>query len=204
MAPESWMEIREGRHSILPIRWRTPLHHFVLNSRYGACMRILILEDNADRRTAMLEHIADCLPMFGVSFFETSESMINALKSAKWDEIALISLDNDLDPIQINGRATDAGDGLAVARFLVEFKSMPDTLQVTMPPLVIHTTNELAALQMQHLFSVAKWRFERVTPYDGESWIGEVWIQKVRAAIVENVSDRRTVAGACIKHGARG
>ena len=94
----------------------------------------------------MLAHIADCLSMFGVTFFETCESMINAL----------------------------------------------------------HTTNELAALQMQHLFSIAKWRPERVTPYDGESWIGEVWIRKVRATIVENVSDRRTVAGGCIKHGARG
>ncbi len=27
----------------------------------------------------MLEHIADCLPMFGVAFFETSDSMINAV-----------------------------------------------------------------------------------------------------------------------------
>lgn len=204
MAPESWLEIRWGRHSILSVRWRTPLHHFVLNSRFGANIRILLLEDNAERRTAMLEHMADCLPMFGVTFFETSESMINALKSAKWDEIALISLDNDLDPIQINGRATDAGDGLAVACFLVELKSMHVTSQVTMPPLMIHTTNELAALQMQHLFSVAKWRSERVTPYDGESWIGEVWIQKTRAMIVENVSDHRTVAGGFIRHGARG
>lgn len=92
-------------------------------------MRILILEDNADRRTAMLEHIADYLPMFGGTFFETSESMIDALKSANWNEIALISLDNDLDPIQVNGRATDAGYGLAVARFLVEPRSMPVTLQ---------------------------------------------------------------------------
>ena len=33
-------------------------------------MRILMLEDNAERRTAMLEHIADSLPMFGVSFFK--------------------------------------------------------------------------------------------------------------------------------------
>ena len=163
-------------------------------------MRILILEDNADRRTAMLEHVADCLPMFGVSFFETSDSMINALKSANWNEIALISLDNDLDPIEINGHATDAGDGLAVARFLVELKSMLAASQITTPPLIIHTTNEIAALQMQHMFSVAKWRFERVTPYDGESWIGEVWIQKTRATIVENVTDRRTVAGECINH----
>ncbi len=35
-------------------------------------MRILILEENADRRNVMLEHIADCLPMFGVSFIESS------------------------------------------------------------------------------------------------------------------------------------
>jgi len=116
----------------------------------------------------------------------------------------LISLDNDIDPIQINGRATDAGDGLSVARFLVELKPMPVTSQVTMPPLIIHTTNELAALQMQHLFSVARWRLERVTPYDGESWIGDVWIQKIRATIIEYVSDRRTVAGGCIKHRAPG
>ena len=57
-------------------------------------MRILILEDNADRRTAMLEHIADCLPTFGVSIFETSDSMIQALQTAVWDEVGLISLDN--------------------------------------------------------------------------------------------------------------
>lgn len=107
-------------------------------------MRILILEDNADRRTAMPEHIAYCLPMFGVTFFETSEFMINAL----------------------------------------------------------HTTNEPAALQMQHLFSGVGWRFERVTPYDGVSWIGEVWIQKVRATIVDDVSEYRTVAAGSIKLGA--
>jgi hypothetical protein len=70
-------------------------------------MRILILEDNADRRTAMLEHIADCLPMFGVSFFETSDSMIQALQAAIWDEIALISLDNDLDPVLRDGKWLD-------------------------------------------------------------------------------------------------
>lgn len=35
-------------------------------------MRNLILEDNAERRTAMLEQIADSLPMLGISFFETS------------------------------------------------------------------------------------------------------------------------------------
>ena len=85
-------------------------------------MRILILEDNAERRTAMLEHIADSLPMFGVSCFETSDSIISALQTVDAQEIALISLDNDLDPILVNGQTVDAGDGVAVARFLVDVK----------------------------------------------------------------------------------
>ncbi|MEJ7594614.1 MAG: cyclic-phosphate processing receiver domain-containing protein [Planctomycetaceae bacterium] len=130
------------------------------------------------------------------SHSETSDSMISAFKSANWNEIALISLDNDLDPIQINGRATDAGDGLAVARFLIELKSTSATSQAAMPPVIIHTTNEIPAIQIQHMFAVAKWPFERVTPYAGESWIGEVWIQTARTTIIENVSDRKTVAGA--------
>jgi hypothetical protein len=73
-------------------------------------MRILILEDNAERRTAMLENIADSVPLFGVSFFETSDSIISALKSADLKDVALISLDNDLDPIVVNGQLLDAGD----------------------------------------------------------------------------------------------
>ncbi len=120
-------------------------------------MRILILEDNADRRTAMLEHIADCLPMFGVSFFETSDSMIQALQAAVWDEIALISLDNDLDPVLHDGKSVDAGDGVAVTRYLVGQNSPAGKL-TTSPPLIIHSTNEIAAIQMQQMFSDASWR----------------------------------------------
>lgn len=152
-------------------------------------MRIMILEDNADRRTAMIEHIADCLPMFGVLFFATSESMIQALQTAVWDEVALISLDNDLDPVLHDGKPVDAGDGLAVARFLVS--RAPASEQTTQPPLIIHSTNEIAATQMQQLFSAVNWRNDRVVPYDGESWIGEVWIQKARSAITRNVVERK-------------
>jgi CheY-like chemotaxis protein len=157
-------------------------------------MRILILEDNAERRTAMLEHIADSLPMFGVSFFETSESIINALKTVNAQEIALISLDNDLDPIIVNGQAVDAGDGVAVARFLVD---RPDDESGDTPqtaPVIIHTTNERAAYEMQELFKAANWQFHRVVPYDAEVWIGEVWIKKVRSIIISSVTDRKKMA----------
>ena len=105
-------------------------------------MRIFILEDNADRRTAMVEQIADCLPMFGISFFETSESMIIALKSTTWNEVALISLDNDLEPVQVNGHFADAGDGLAVAGFLLGENSPVGNLTVPLPPLKPLIANE--------------------------------------------------------------
>lgn len=100
-------------------------------------MRILILEDNAERRTAMLEHIADSVPMFGVSFFETSDSMIGALRNIDPQEVALISLDNDLDPIVANGHLAHAGDGVAVARFLLNRSSdeFGDTART--PPVII-------------------------------------------------------------------
>lgn len=159
-------------------------------------MRILILEDNAERRTAMLEHIADSLPMFGVSFFETSDSIITHLKRTELHEIALISLDNDLDPVVVNGRTVDAGDGVAVARFLVEFIASVPTGSAGRPPIIIHTTNEPAAAEMVKLLTDAKWKLCRVTPYDAESWIGEVWISKVRSTIINNVSDRKTILAA--------
>ena len=159
-------------------------------------MRILILKDNAARRTAMLEHIADSLPMFGVSFFETSDSIITHLKRTALHEIALISLDNDLDPIVVNGRGVDAGDGVAVARFLVEFTATAPTSSASRPPIIIHTTNETAAAEMVELLTDAKWKFSRVTPYGAESWIGEVWISKVRSMIINNVTDRKTILAA--------
>jgi CheY-like chemotaxis protein len=157
-------------------------------------MRIFILEDNAERRTAMLEHIADSVPMFGVSFYETSDSIIKALKSVDPQDVALISLDNDLDPIVVNGQLVDAGDGVAVARFLVNRTSDEFGDTECKPPVIIHTTNEQAADAMQDLFTTARWQFDRVIPYGAESWIGEVWIQKVRSMIIRNVSDRKTIA----------
>ena len=157
-------------------------------------MRILILEDNAERRTAMLEHIADSLPMFGVSFFETSDSIISALQTVDAQEIALISLDNDLDPILVNGQTVDAGDGVAVAQFLVNraHDGSADTPHTS--PVIIHTTNEHAAYEMQELFKAANRQFHRVVPYDAVVWIGEVWIKKVRSIIIGSVTDRKKMA----------
>ncbi len=157
-------------------------------------MRILILEDNAERRTAMLEHITDSLPMFGVSFFETSDSIIKALNTVDAQEIALISLDNDLDPIIVNGQAVDAGDGVAVARFLVDRPNNRSGDTPHTAPVIIHTTNECVAYEMQELFKAANRQFHRVVPYDAELWISEVWIKKVRSVIIGGVTDRKKMA----------
>ena len=157
-------------------------------------MRVLILEDNAERRTAMLEQIADSLPMFVVSFFETSDSMINALRIIDPQEIALISLDNDLDPIAVNGQLVDAGDGVAVARFLVHGDHDGTGNARQAPPVIIHTTNEQAAYVMQELFTAANRQFYRVVPYDAELWIGEIWMPRVRSMIIRNREDGKRMA----------
>jgi len=67
-------------------------------------MQILILEDNVEHRAAMLKHVPVSLPMFGVSFFETSDSFISALTLVASVEIALILLDNDFEPIVRDGQ----------------------------------------------------------------------------------------------------
>jgi Cyclic-phosphate processing Receiver domain len=156
-------------------------------------MRILILEDNAERRTAMWEHAADRLPMFAVAFFESSNSMIHSLRETGTDDVALVSLDNDLEPLGYEeGRPIDAGDGLAVARFLIE-SANPSQPSADFP-ILIHSTNDIAATSMQESLSDAGWDVSRIVPYDGEKWIGEAWIRCVRQRLIASVHEQRTIS----------
>ena len=59
-------------------------------------MKIVILEDNADRQAVMRECLADRFYTFEAHFFDDSCEMIRFL-DAHLAETILISLDNDLD-----------------------------------------------------------------------------------------------------------
>lgn len=147
-------------------------------------IRILILEDDAERRRVMAECLLDRLPQFGVRFFIDAPSMIAWLHADSGPELVLISLDHDLEPSPENGHH-DAGTGRDVA----------DCLAALRPscPIVIHTTNTLAGDGMQAILDDAGWMTIRVIPYDAERWIGETWFRAVRNAIVGSVPRRTEI-----------
>lgn len=158
-------------------------------------MRLMILEDNAERRTAMLEHVADCLPMFAVAFYDSSVAMINAIRRNGLREVSLVSLDNDLEPLGYDdGNPIDAGDGVSVADFLADSVSGNDVPGIRRVPVVVHSSNESAASQMMDSLLKSGWDAIQIVPFDAERWIGETWIRVVRRKIVSAVTERATSA----------
>lgn len=146
--------------------------------------RILILEDDAERRRVMGECLSDRFPQYGVQYFGDAPSMIAYLEAETGPEILLISLDHDLEPAEEN-RASDPGTGRDVA----------DCLAGRRPtcPVIVHTTNAPAGNGMQSLLEESGWVTIRVVPYDAERWIGETWFRAVRNAIVGSVPSRTEI-----------
>ena len=159
-------------------------------------MRIVILEDNPDRRAAMSDVLADLFPRAVVEYFAVAQRMIEHLDSTGLYDVALISLDNDLDMVTSDdGRLVDPGDGIEVAKWLM-----------TRPPVVpvlVHTTNTMAGDQIDELLGSNGWSHSRVIPYDGESWIPEVWRSTVRTLIVTHAPDATVsaIGVMVLKHG---
>ena len=97
-------------------------------------MRILILEDNADRETAMRACIADKFPRFGVEVFAAVDPFVERIKESGLYDVALIALDHDLDLIESErGSLTDPGTGVDAANFLA---SMPAVVPIIVLSLI--------------------------------------------------------------------
>src|SRR5580692_13174758 len=107
-------------------------------------MRIVILEDNTDRREVMSSVLADMFPSIVMEFFVTARQMIDHLSATGIFDVALISLDNDLEMIETDrGVFSDPGEGVDVAKWL--------TTQSPVVPVVVHTTNTPAGDQIERL-----------------------------------------------------
>ncbi len=122
-------------------------------------------------RAAAAEH----LPAFQtVVFSEVAE--FYGWAQSHLSEVALISLDHDLDLIlQPDGTYRDPGDGRQAAAWLAE--------QRPACPVIIHTTNAPAAESMRATLQDAGWTVGRVIPGPDVSWICTDWLPAVRAAI---------------------
>jgi hypothetical protein len=149
-------------------------------------MRALILEDNRDRRVAMIGRLAERFPFLHVTFFDASQAMIDFMKSDTLQDVAMISLDHDLEFIAgLNGDWVDPGTGLEVARWLSE---QPKPIC----PVVVHTTNSREGGKMMRLLEKSHWVSHRVIPHDDLQWIDTDWFRVVRNAIVESAPTRRS------------
>jgi hypothetical protein len=149
-------------------------------------MKIVILEDNADRQAAMRRCLADRFYTFDAHIFDTATETICFLREHLSETIA-IALDHDLEMINdAKGRLLDPGIGREVADYLA---SQPPVCSV-----IIHTTNSNAAIGMQMVLNDAGWRTKRVVPFDDMKWIEDDWFFALRRAIVGPIKIKKTRA----------
>jgi len=152
-------------------------------------MRMLVLEDDRDRRVAMLGRVAERFPFVRVDFYETASEIIAAFEADSLADVALIALDHDLEFVRgLGGNLVDPGDGRDVANWLAEHGE-PSC------PVVVHTTNTQAGDQMMATLGEAGWGATRVVPHGDLAWIDSDWFPAVRNAIVDSVG-RYTSAAA--------
>jgi len=149
-------------------------------------MRALILEDNRDRRVAMIGRLAERFPFLRVVFFDASKKMIDFMESDELQDVVMISLDHDLEMLPgSQGDWIDPGTGLDVARWLSE-RAKP------LCPVVVHTTNTHRGGKMTRLLEKSHWVAHRVIPHDDLEWIDTDWFRVVRNAIVDFAPQRRS------------
>lgn len=124
---------------------------------------ILMLEDDPARLARFRTTVGGLPGSPPLSVWRNAHAMIRDLPAAVAGA-ALIALDHDLEPER---PGEDPGDGLEVARWLVEHAEPR--------PVVIHTSNAERGTWMAGEFELAGWPFSRVLPF-GERWIEEDWM----------------------------
>ncbi len=146
--------------------------------------KIVILEDNAERRAVMRACIADRFYTFESHFFDEVAEMITLLETHLADAL-VISLDNDLDMKPgADGHAVDVGEGRQVAEFLAA--------RAPVCPVIIHTSNTNAAVAMTESLHAAGWKTKRVVPMDDTEWIEDDWFFAMRRILVGPIKRNRS------------
>jgi hypothetical protein len=128
---------------------------------------IAILEDEEERQIAMKEQLELIGYKERACFFDNAPEMIEWLKD-NLEKVIIICLDHDLGPNrEKDGKIFDPGDGRNVVDFLVS--------QNVQCPVIVHTSNYLAAPGMILALESSFWSVFRVVPFNGVSWIELSW-----------------------------
>ena len=133
---------------------------------------LAILEDDEERTAAMRNRMADFFHTYEPVFFDNGPDMIDWLQNYLPSTV-LICLDHDLGPSRIrNGEAFDPGTGRDVVDFL--------STQKPHCPIIIHTSNYLAAQGMEMILNDSGWMNSRVIPVNELQWVDSVWVPEVQ------------------------
>ena len=136
---------------------------------------IVRLDDEPDRIAVMAPLLAREYPGLSVAVFGNAPDLLAWLERFH-AQMCFVCLDHDLGPNQQRGgEVFDPGTGRDVA----------DRLACLRPccPILIHTTNYQAAPGMVAVLEGAGWSVARVSPYGDTEWIGQDWIEAIRAAL---------------------
>lgn len=133
--------------------------------------RILILEDNDDRRQAMTRWLTERLAMYELALTDDPDEFIRHTRERP-EDILVVSLDHDL-----YDRADQSTEltGMLVVDYLVE---IPPRF-----PVLLHTTNTRDGERMRSRLVKRGWDVEWVVPFDGTSWVGTDWYPALKRAI---------------------
>src|SRR5438067_1289622 len=107
---------------------------------------IVILEDDHERREAMLGWLTDRFPAYEQRCFE-HPAALNAFLEARHDDVLALSLDHDLN--ELLGAAAEITGMKAVNALL--------TLEPSFP-VIIHSSNGTAAAKMERRLKRAGWQ----------------------------------------------
>jgi hypothetical protein len=139
-------------------------------------MKVLILEDDAQRASAFTGALRGICPTAEVLVWCSARKMCQELEAHLPDAV-LISLDHDLPAKDDCG--DDPGSGMDVVAAL---SSLPACC-----PVVVHTSNTDASWSMVNELRHRGWRVERAGPVGmGAGWIHTVWSSVARRLMEES------------------
>ncbi len=123
----------------------------------------------------MVELLHGLCPEYEIVTFDGAPDMVAWLENSL-DDVRLICLDHDLGANRLlDGNLQDPGTGRDVADYL--------GTQKPACPVIIHSSNVIAAPGMMMVLEDAGWCCSRLSPFNDLEWVRASWLDEVKSAL---------------------
>lgn len=133
--------------------------------------RILILEDNDDRREAMRDWLGDRMSMYSLHITDDPDTFIGYVREYAGNILA-VSLDHDLH------ERPDQSTTLTGMQVVDHLVTVPPAF-----PVLLHTSNRHDGERMRSRLIDSGWGVQWVVPFDGTTWVATDWYHALKRAI---------------------